>query len=473
MVFSSLFFLFLFLPLCLGVYFLVPSDKGKNAVLIAASLIFYAWGEPVFVLLLVASAAANYGFGRLIEHYRGARHHKLLLAAAVTVDLGVLVFFKYAGLLTETVNGLFSLSLPVAKLALPIGISFYTFQTISYVVDVYRGDVRVQKNFWRYLLYLSLFPQLIAGPIVRYSQIEPQLEHRAISRENIFYGALRFFVGLGKKVLIANYAGKAASMLLDGSMQSTSVAGAWLGVILFAFEIYFDFSGYSDMAIGLGRIFGFKYDENFDLPYTSSSITEFWRRWHISLGSFFRDYVYIPMGGNRRHQLLNLLVVWGLTGLWHGASWNFALWGLYFFVLLYVEKRLKKPLSHVPTVIRRILTLFFVALGWTLFYYTDLTKLWAAVTTMFTGPMLWQSTDGITLLNNLPLLILCILGSTRLPRMLGLLFGSLCAVGEPRQTVAKERLYVLLVFVFDLAVLALSVISLVGSSYNPFLYFRF
>ena len=475
MVFSSLTFLYLFLPACIILYFLMPTIFYKNLILVILSLFFYAWGEPVYVVLLILSAAVNFWFGIRIDRARRKKADssaKLLMVLSVVFNLGLLGYFKYAGFLVENINHL-GLSLKVPEIILPIGISFYTFQTLSYVIDVYRGHVQVQRSYLNLLLYVSLFPQLIAGPIVRYSDIEPQVSDRKIKLSSIFYGATRFCIGLGKKVLIANYAGKIASQMLDGDLASLTTVGGWLGILMFTFQIYFDFSGYSDMAIGLGRVFGFRYLENFDLPYISRSITEFWRRWHISLGSFFRDYVYIPLGGNRKHQFFNLLVVWTLTGLWHGASWNFALWGLYFFVLLYIEKQIPNTLGKIPGFVRQFCTFLLVVLGWVLFYCTDLSRLGTTFGVLFgfKGAGFSNSQIGITLLNNLPLLLVCILGSTQLPRFLGMLFGGLCA-DKPGEN-KKRKLYICVVYVFDLLILALSTISLVGSSYNPFLYFRF
>ena len=381
MVFSSLIFLYIFFPLCLTAYFLIKPIPAKNAVLLIFSLLFYAWGEPFYVLLLIGSACVNYLLGLAMG--RSSKAKKLVLTLAVLVNLAALGVFKYAGLLVETLNQAASLSLPVPQIRLPIGISFYTFQAMSYVVDVYRGRAQVQKSPLRFLLYVSMFPQLIAGPIVRYADIEAQLQHREHSAENVFYGMLRFCVGLGKKLLIADYAGRIATGLLDGQLAFSTTAGVWLGIIMFSFQLYFDFSGYSDMAIGMGHVFGFKFRENFDHPYTSRSVTEFWRRWHISLGSFFRDYVYIPLGGNRKHRVLNLLITWALTGLWHGASWNFLLWGLYFFLLLAVEKLLWKVLQHIPGIFRLLGTMFLVVMGWALFYYTDFSRLLTALKVMF------------------------------------------------------------------------------------------
>ena len=357
MVFSNLIFLYLFLPVCLIFYFLCQNIRAKNAVLIVFSLIFYAWGEPVYLLLMIASVAVNWGFGLLIER----RRKKVFLILALVLDLGCLAVFKYAGFFVENLNALFRISLTVPQIPLPIGISFYTFQALSYTVDVWRGDVPAQRSFAKLLLYISLFPQLIAGPIVRYSDVAAQIDDRQFDASEAFYGATRFCVGLAKKVLLADAAGKVASQILDGSLASSTTVAAWLGILLYTFEIYFDFSGYSDMAIGMGRIFGFKYMENFCLPYTAKSITDFWRRWHISLSSFFRDYVYIPLGGKKKHRLLNMAIVWALTGMWHGASWNFVLWGLYFFVILAIEKQIgKASLRRVPYLLRRFGTMLLI-----------------------------------------------------------------------------------------------------------------
>lgn len=473
MVFSSLLFLYLFLPLSLLCYFACRGMEGKNWILLLFSLFFYSWGEPVYVLLLIFSAGVNYGSGRLMGRCAGSRGKKTVMILTVLVDLGILAVFKYAGFAVESVNHLLGTSLPVPSITMPIGISFYTFQALSYAVDVYRGQVKVQKSFRDFLLYVALFPQLIAGPIVRYSEIEPQLHSRTSSWEGIFYGMTRFCIGLGKKVLLANYCGKAASRLLDGELAAMTTAGAWFGILMFAFEIYFDFSGYSDMAIGLGRVFGFRYSENFDLPYMSRSISEFWRRWHISLGSFFRDYVYIPLGGNRRHQVLNLFVVWALTGLWHGASWNFVLWGLYFFLLIVLEKKLRAPLEKIPGVFRWLLTALCLLVGWTLFYYTDLGRLCQVLGVMAgqKGAGFANSQLKLVVLNSLPLLMACAVVSTPLLRLLWLGVNSLDM--KKQIPFGRQAAYGVLVFLFDAAILFAATVSLVGSGYNPFLYFRF
>lgn len=469
MVFSSLPFLFLFLPIVLAAYFLLPGVKAKNAVLIAASLIFYAWGEPVYVFLMIGMAAANWGFGILTERFSP----KVICTLAVIFDLACLGVFKYAGFVVQNVNRLAGTQLPVPSIALPIGISFYTFQILSYVIDVTRKKVGVQQSFWKFLLYVSLFPQLIAGPIVRYSDVEPQLSEREIDLESVFYGAFRFCIGLGKKVLLADYAGKAAGALLDGTLAAQSTLGVWFGVLLFMFEIYFDFSGYSDMAIGLGRIFGFKYPENFNLPYCARSITDFWRRWHISLSTFFRDYVYIPLGGNRKHVYLNLFIVWALTGLWHGASWNFVFWGLYFFVILTVERLLKAQISRIPRAVAHVVTLFLILLGWNIFYHTDTARLLQSFGVMFgaSGAGFTNHQTGITILNSLPLVLACAVGASPLPRMVGNTFSMFCTTRSHRGR--RQTAYVLVLFFYALVVLALSVIALTGSTFNAFLYFRF
>ena len=469
MVFSSLLFLYAFLPVCLLLYFLVPGLTGKNIVLLCASLVFYAWGEPVYVFLMLAVAALNWGFGLLLEK----RPEKLWLALCVALNLASLVVFKYAGFLVENCNALFGAAFRVPQISLPIGISFYTFQALSYSVDVYRKDVGAQRSYWKFLLYVSMFPQLIAGPIVRYVDVAAQIESRESDPENVFRGVTRFCVGLGKKVLLADHVGQVADQLLGGSFTGATTLGIGLGALMYMFQIYFDFSGYSDMAIGLGRIFGFRYMENFKLPYTSKSITEFWRRWHISLSSFFRDYVYIPLGGNRRHVYLNLFIVWALTGLWHGASWNFVLWGLYFFVLLCIERLLKNQLPKIPKPVRHILTLLLILISWNVFYHTDLGRLREsfAIFFGFAGSGFTSETTNMLLRNNLPLIAICAVGCSAIPQFTGNVVGLLCA--EKREDGIGHKVYAGLTFVFDLALLALATISLAGSSYNAFLYFRF
>ncbi|MDL2274433.1 MBOAT family protein [Oscillospiraceae bacterium OttesenSCG-928-G22] len=472
MVFSSLIFIFLFLPVCLLLYFASPTLKIKNIVLLILSLFFYAWGEPVWVLLLLFSAIVDYTNGRIIGRYRGRWQAKASLVASICLNLGLLVVFKYSGFFMSNINALFSLSLPVPSFALPLGISFYTFQTMSYSIDVYRNEVPVQRSFLDFLLFVSLFPQLVAGPIVRYSEIAAQLSDRRTTLSDFTYGITRFLVGLGKKVLLANYAGSVVNGLFEtSSLASLSVLQGWLGIFLYAFQIYFDFSGYSDMAIGLGRMFGFEYGENFNYPYISRSVTEFWRRWHISLGSFFRDYVYIPLGGNRRMQMRNMLVVWFLTGFWHGASWNFIFWGLYFFVLLLLEKTfLKKILDKIPRVFSTLYAFFAAVVGWILFYFTDLGRMGDAFRLLFggLGAPVTNTETQLLLVNNIPLILLCIIGATPLLGKIGARISGDFSAGR-----LHPALYGTMVVAFNTALLFLSTVSLVGSSYNPFIYFRF
>lgn len=467
MVFSSLFFLYIFLPLCLLLYFIQRSLTAKNIVLVCASLVFYAWGEPVYVLLMLAVSALNWGFSLAFEKKRS----RALLALCVALNLSGLIVFKYAGFLVENCNAIFKTAFAVPQISLPIGISFYTFQALSYSVDVYRKDVAAQRSYWKLLLYVSMFPQLIAGPIVRYAEIAPQLDSRQTTLEDVSSGACRFVIGLSKKVLLANVLYE----LITAFQQSRdlSVLYFWLYAVSFALQLYFDFSGYSDMAIGLGRIFGFRFQENFNYPYISGSITEFWRRWHISLSSFFRDYVYIPLGGNRKHVYLNLFVVWALTGLWHGASWNFVLWGLYFFVLLCIERLLRNGLSRIPKPVRHLVTLVLILFSWNIFYHTDLTRLLESFRILFglSGSGFTNETTNLLLRNNLPLLLVCAVGCTAIPQFTGNVIGLLCA--EKRDDGVGHKVYAALTFVFDLALLALATISLAGSSYNAFLYFRF
>ena len=373
MVFSSLTFLLCFLPCVLLVYFLVPK-KAKNATLFAFSLLFYAWGEPVYVGLMIFSTVLDYCCGRAVEKYRGTPKAKIGLLVSVIVNLSLLCLFKYTDFFIGTVNGILGCNIPLLNLPLPIGISFYTFQTMSYTIDVYRGDAKVQKNIISFGAYVSLFPQLIAGPIVRYQTIADRINERTHSFDKFGEGVKRFVCGLGKKVLLANNIGLLWSTV--SKADGITAVSAWIGIIVFAFQIYFDFSGYSDMAIGLGKMFGFDFLENFDYPYCSKSITEFWRRWHISMGTWFRDYVYIPLGGNRKGlavQLRNTAVVWLLTGFWHGASWNYVLWGVFYgAILIFEEFFLLNKLKKAPAFVGRLYTLFCVAAGWVLFTVEDL-----------------------------------------------------------------------------------------------------
>lgn len=467
MVFSSLTFLLVFLPSVLIVYFSAP-DKLKNTVLFLFSLLFYAWGEPVYVGLMIFSTVLDYCCGRAVDKFRETKKAKIALLVSVITNLSLLCFFKYSDFLIGTANVLFGSSIPELNLPLPIGISFYTFQTMSYTIDVYRGDAKVQKNIVSFGAYVTLFPQLIAGPIVRYQTIADQIDVRSHSFDKFGTGVKRFVVGLGKKVLLANNIGLLWDSVSKTDFSNLSALSAWLGIIAFAFQIYFDFSGYSDMAIGLGKMFGFDFLENFDYPYISKSVTEFWRRWHISMGTWFRDYVYIPLGGNRKGlavQIRNIAVVWLLTGFWHGAGWNFVLWGVFYGVLLIIEKFfLLKYLKKAPAVLGRVYTLFCVLLGWVLFGFDDISKGLLFLKTMFGfGSSLLNTASLNELVTYLPLMIVCAFAST--PIFSKLLDRFEASHGE-RTTAVLEAAKVFSVF-------SLSVAFLIGSSYNPFLYFRF
>ena len=464
MVFSSLTFLLWFLPCVLLVYFIVPK-KAKNAVLFAFSLLFYAWGEPVYVGLMIFSTVLDYCCGRAVEKYRGTPKAKIGLFVSVIVNLSLLCLFKYTDFFIGTINGIFGSSLPLLNLPLPIGISFYTFQTMSYTIDVYRGDAKAQKNILSFGAYVSLFPQLIAGPIVRYQTIADQIDERTHSFDKFGEGVKRFVGGLGKKVLLANNIGLLWSVIAKSG--ELTVVSSWLGIIAFAFQIYFDFSGYSDMAIGLGKMFGFDFLENFDHPYVSKSITEFWRRWHISMGTWFRDYVYIPLGGNRKGlavQLRNIAVVWLLTGFWHGASWNYVLWGVFYGVILILEKFfLLKRLQKAPAFLSHLYTLLCVAVGWVLFAFEDIRQGWTFFKAMFGGAAFCSSTAIYQLLSYGPLLLLCAVAATPLGTKLYHKLNAKCSAG----LMATADMIGLA------AVTGLAVAFLISGSYNPFLYFRF
>lgn len=463
--------MYLFLPVCLLLYFILRGIKARNDLLLAMSLLFYAWGEPKWIVLMIVTTLVDYGAGLLVDKYRGQKQAKWALAGSVVITLSFLAVFKYLGFFNQNLNSIFGAELPTQIFNLPIGISFYTFQAITYVVDVYRGKARVQRSYANLLLYVSLFPQLIAGPIVRYTDIAEQLESRETTVEGFARGITRFVTGLGKKVLLANIAGQIATSLIGGDLSKASVLGAWLGIFAYTFQIYFDFSGYSDMAIGLGHMFGFTYVENFNYPYISKSITEFWRRWHISLSTFFRDYVYIPLGGNRRHQLRNMFVVWALTGLWHGASWNFVLWGLYYFVFLAIEKLfLGRYLEKLPAVVGHIYALFIVVVGWVFFYFDDVSRLGQMLRLMFgfSGQAGVMPTDTILLKNHLVFFMVAIVACIPVSKLVKALLIRFSRRGTVQETVAGA-----VGIVYDVALLFFSTAALVGASYNPFLYFRF
>ena len=467
MLFSSIPFLYYFLPLVLAVYFLTPR-AGKNAVLFLSSLLFYAWGEPRFCIFMLLSILQGYVFGRLIEkHAQNKKRSKLFLTASVALSLALLAYCKYADFFLSSVNAVTGLSFKLLHVALPIGISFYTFQILSYVVDVYRGSVPAQKSFLKLGTYIAMFPQLIAGPIVRYADIAPQLDRRETTLEDASYGACRFVIGLSKKVLLANV----LYGLVTAFQQSRdlSVLYFWLYAVSFALQLYFDFSGYSDMAIGLGRIFGFRFQENFNYPYISGSITEFWRRWHISLGSWFRDYVYIPLGGNRVSKakwLRNILVVWMLTGLWHGASWNFVLWGLGFAVLLVAEKLVYGRLLQRTHVLKHVYTLLLVTLSFVLFNADSVSEAVSQLGAMFgAGGLPLVSTEGVYYLKSYAgTFLFAAIGATPL------VSNAISRFGKTR--FGAQALTVLQPLVM-LALLAACTAFLVDGSFNPFLYFRF
>ena len=466
MVFSSTIFLCVYLPLVLLGYYICPK-KGKNLFLLIVSLIFYAWGEPKYVFLMIFSILVNYVFGLLMDKHReNKKRLKLLLVISVIIDLGLLSVFKYTDFIITNINSVFGAGFDLLNIALPIGISFYTFQAMSYTIDVYRDDVRVQRNLIDFGMYITMFPQLIAGPIVRYSDVQDQLAERNVTTADFSEGIMRFVVGLGKKVLLANQMGAVWTQIyaLGGDISALM---AWTGAAAYTFQIYFDFSGYSDMAIGLGRMFGFKFPENFRYPYESVSITDFWRRWHITLSTWFKEYLYIPLGGNRRglaRQALNLLIVWTLTGFWHGAGWNFVMWGLYYFVILFIEKLfLLKALDKLPRLFRHAYALLLIVIGWVIFASDDVSVMLPYLGSMFGANGALGGMDVYTLLTRAALMVICCVASTELPKRL-----LVTAAGKMNEKAAFTVKSVL-----TLALLALSVVFLIGDSYNPFLYFRF
>ena len=465
MVFSSLTFLLLFLPLTLAVYYLARGVTARNAVLCLASLVFYAWGEPVWVLLMLGSILFNYGAGLALGKLRQKAGRRAVLILALVVNLGAIGLFKYGNFVLENLGLLLGSPMPHLSFSLPLGISFYTFQILSYVLDVYRGREPVQRSLLRLATYIVLFPQLVAGPIVRYDEIRAQLERRQEDPETFTAGLRRFALGLGKKVILANAMAGIADPIFNSAVLPAGTV--WLGAVAYTLQIYFDFSGYSDMAIGMGQFFGFKFSENFDYPYTAVSVTDFWRRWHISLSTWFRDYVYIPLGGNRRgtaRTLFNLLVVWTLTGLWHGASWNFLLWGLYYGLLLILEKYvLDRWLARWPGWIRRLPVLLVILVGWLIFRLTSLPAIGAALRSLlapsFAGLCAYLAGHAGVLENTfwlLPAAVGCLPLGRRLVRRFG---------GKAWFTWLHSG--------WAFAVYLLSLALLLGATYNPFIYFRF
>ncbi len=476
MLFSSTTFLFLFLPITILLYFMMPK-KLRNGVLLLVSLIFYGWGEPRLVILMLISILVGYLTGIMVYHARKQNRAAMAKAAvwiAVVYNVGVLAVYKYTDFFISNINHLFHTDFALWKLALPLGISFYSFQMMSYTIDVYRNDAKVQWNPINLAAYLTLFPQLIAGPIVRYQTVADQIEDRTESFDLFSAGVCRFLAGLGKKILLANTIGELFSTLSVLPVSENSIALAWLSSFAYTFQIYFDFSGYSDMAIGLGKMFGFEFLENFKYPYISKSITEFWRRWHISLSSWFRDYVYIPLGGSRQGKaktIRNIFIVWFLTGFWHGAAWNFIIWGMYFFCLLMIEKLcLLKVLKKVPAWIQHLYTLFFVNLSWVIFSYDTLGSLGNALGNMFgfTGLPLWNEMTGYYYTAYAFILIILVLASTPYPK----LWYEKLVTGLDQKK-AGVFTGTALQTVLVLAVLLMSTACLASDSFNPFLYFRF
>ena len=441
MVFSSLNFIYIFLPICLGLYFLMRGMKAKNIILLIMSLLFYAWGEPVWVILLIFSTVVDYTNGLIIEKHRNQWQAKAALVASLVINLSMLGVFKYSGFFVENINALLGTGIPVPSFNLPIGISFYTFQTISYTVDVYRDKVKVQHSFANFLLFVSLFPQLIAGPILRYADIDEQIDNRRTTLQGFSAGITRFAAGLGKKVLLANLAGEITTNLIGSDLSGLSVVGAWTGIFFYAMQIYFDFSGYSDMAIGLGKMFGFTYVENFNFPYISKSITEFWRRWHITLSS------------------------------WHGASWNFILWGLYYFIFLMFEKLFfHKVLDRLPSIFSHIYSIFIILVGWVFFYFDDMSRLGHMLKLMFglSGQPFVLSTDTLLLKNNLLLIVVLVIACTPVSVLVKKLLAHAAQKGKAANTAVG-----LVTVAYNVVMLFICTAALVGSSYNPFLYFRF
>ena len=470
MLFSSITFLFIFLPLTLLLYYLVPV-RMKNYVMLAASLIFYAWGEPVYIILMILSIILNYFCGQDIYEKRdNARAMKMSLMFGVVMNLLILGFFKYYGLLMDTINAILPIDIPYRVLALPIGISFYTFQAMSYLIDVYRKEVKPQENVLYFALYISMFPQLIAGPIVRYIDIEEQLKERSINSTKFGEGAMYFIRGLAKKVVLANTFGSVYEQVAAMQIGSFSTLTAWVGAIAYAFQIYFDFGGYSDMAIGLGKMFGFEFLPNFNYPYIAKSITDFWRRWHISLSTWFREYVYIPLGGNRctpsRH-ILNLLIVWMLTGLWHGAQWNFMFWGLYYGVILILEKYLwGSKIEKLPAAVQHIYAFVLVLFGWVFFFSPTLGYAGQYLKVMFGigAKGIFDKQGFFMIFTNWLLIVIAILASApRGYKLLKKITG--CWQSEEVRSIVTCAVYI--------AMFLLCIAFLVTETYNPFLYFRF
>ena len=468
MLFSSIVFLFTFLPAVMILYYLLPV-RFRNVIVLLASLVFYAWGEPVYLFLMLLSILFNYFSGLdIARNLQDKRAAKRSLVFNLIINLAVLGFFKYEGFVLDTLNGILPVHISYHALPLPIGISFYTFQILSYIIDVYRGNVKVQTNLPNFALYVTMFPQLIAGPIVQYADVDEQLASREVSRTKFGEGSMYFIRGLAKKVLLANTSGMIFTEVSGLAKGNIAVMTAWLGAFAYMFQIYFDFSGYSDMAIGLGKMFGFEFNMNFNYPYVSKSITEFWRRWHISLSSWFRDYVYIPLGGNRVSKIKhirNLLIVWFLTGLWHGAAWNFVAWGLYYGVILIIEKYLLSPvLDRLPDIVRHIYSIVLVVIGWVLFFSSSFGQAADYIRVMFgAGAHGFADRESMYLLtSNLILWLILIFGSTPLVHFR---YEHMLRTKKWNTTIINSVVYAALFIV--------CIAYLVTETYNPFLYFRF
>ena len=480
MVFSDLFFLFVFLPAFLLCYLLATwidrkwqptqenrTNQAKNLILVCFSLIFYAWGEPVYVFLMLFCVLVNYLVGLGIAN--SENHRKLVLTIGLILNIAIIGTFKYLGFLADCLNDL-GLAVTRPNIALPIGISFYTFQSISYLIDVYRRESPVQRRFIDLLLYISMFPQLIAGPIVRYGTVAEELHHRHVNAADFADGIYRFLIGLGKKVIIANQLSEISDQFLVSGLNSLTLAGAWIGIVAFTLQIYFDFSGYSDMAIGLGRCMGFHFNENFRHPYCCNSITDFWRRWHISLGSFFRDYVYIPLGGNRHHQAVNILVVWFLTGMWHGASWNFIIWGVYFGLIVMMEKyTLLRVHERIPAFVLHIYSMLLVIAGWGIFYFDNFDQMVVFFNAFFGNvASVYDFVDESSLLDNFWLWVVALFFCLPVRTTIGEWTDRLLGDSKVKSVLVYSTRIVL-----SVAILILSTALLVGATNNAFIYTRF
>ena len=470
MLFSSLTFLFGFLPILLILYFILNKRKYKNIVLLIFSLIFYAWGEPKYIFLMLLTILIVYIFGILIDKFDKENKKilkKISLIICIILILGSLIFFKYSNFLIENVNLAFKAKIKPLNIVMPIGISFYTFQILSYIIDLYNKKIKLQKNYFSLALYVSLFPQLIAGPIVRYETVEEEIDNRKETKEDVISGTKRFIIGLSKKVIIANQMALLADLIFNKHNGAYGTTIIWLGTFAYTLQIYFDFSGYSDMAIGLGKIFGFHFLENFDYPYISKSVTEFWRRWHISLSTWFRDYVYIPLGGNRVNKfkwIRNIILVWLLTGLWHGAAWNFIIWGIYYGLLLLFEKLFfDRILKKLPTIINWLYTFIIVMIGWMIFRSNSLNELLLFIKTMF----VYKQTDWLTILaDNLSTF-------NALMFVLPAFILSFPILKKIKEKYSGKTIYIILTNILLLMLFIMCIVYLTSSSYNPFIYFRF